>query len=225
MAITRYRRFGSEPHTWCRNAFTVSTVGEEAVKNRGLALGSGSTGAAGAAGAGGSGPGAATGVCDEEAAGAAGTAAGFWAKERVVPRLAVMAKAATTECNDKTMLLKMTGLADLFFCVVSFYRGWRSHAPCHHRTPVRGAPPLHLALHPRCSLLPLVFAALHQRKNPADQRKIDGLASRCSLGEDLFRGAIPLHIRLENRVQPLVRQQRVGVALAGTKLRRGRLLN
>jgi hypothetical protein len=89
----------------------VSILGEEAVKNLGLALGSGSTGAGGAAG-GSSGLGAEAGLSDEEAAGAgaAGTAAGACAKEEVVPRVKVMANAATTECNDKTMLLKFSSL-------------------------------------------------------------------------------------------------------------------
>src|ERR1019366_949732 len=106
--------------TW-RKAFTVSTEGDEALKNFGSAGGNGSTGAAGAAiglgnasGLGGVG----AGVC---AAGAAGAAAGACANTAAAPKLRMMASVAGTrpgtEFDVETMLFKM----DSFFLGFLFW--------------------------------------------------------------------------------------------------------
>src|ERR1039458_3472034 len=100
--------------TW-RKAFTVSTEGDDAVKNFGSAGGNGSTGAAGAAirlgnasGLGGAG----AGVCR---GGAAGAATGAWASATAAQNPRMIASVAgtrpATKFDVETMLFKM----DSFF--------------------------------------------------------------------------------------------------------------
>jgi hypothetical protein len=103
--------------TW-RKSFTVSTEGDEAVKNFGSAGGNGSTGAAGgaiglgnASGLGGVG----AGVCG------AGAVAGAWASATAAPKLRMMASVTgtrpATEFDVETMLFKM----DSFFLGFLFW--------------------------------------------------------------------------------------------------------
>jgi hypothetical protein len=108
--------------TW-RKAFTVSTEGDEAVKNFGSAGGNGSTGAAGGAilgranGLGG----VEEGACG---AGAAGAATGACASATAAPKLRMMASVAGTrpgtEFDIETMLFKMDSffLGFCFGCVI-----------------------------------------------------------------------------------------------------------
>ena len=96
--------------TW-RKPFTVSTEGDEAVKNFGSAGGNGSAGAAGGA----IGLGNASGLggvgADVCGAGAAGAAAGAWASATAAPKLRMMASVAgtrpATEFDVEAMLFKM----------------------------------------------------------------------------------------------------------------------
>src|SRR6266702_3489711 len=97
-------RLGSKPHTWCRKAFTVSVVGEGAVKSFGFAGGSGSAEATGAGGFGLK-AGAAAGAWAEGAwgAGAAGVAAG------------ACANASEAASGNRSTAIKTVGETELGF--------------------------------------------------------------------------------------------------------------
>ncbi len=77
----------------------------------------------------------------------------------------------------------------------------------------------------RRRLLTLVLAAFDKLQHPPHQRQIDRIPCRRPLRNDLLRRAIPLHISLQNRIEDLIRRQRVRIALPRPQLRRGRLGN
>src|SRR6185437_16889797 len=193
MASTRQIRLASYPHNAFRNAFTVSTEGEGAVKYFGFAAGNGSG----------------LLVCPRSfrcSAGAGGAV--VFGAVPVVPVCApAMTETLRTDANPANIHF------EIFKESFLRHRSARAALLLHlnldrYGKPSPGSERFFCYFQHRSRLLALIFTALNQSQDGPHEGNIHLL-----LFSDLFRRAISLHVCFQNRVQYLIWRQRVSISL------------